>query len=241
MVPPEAGLESKTALWVTGVAAIVLLIACANVTNILVARVLRRRRETAVRLALGVSRGRLLLQSLTECLVLAALGCAVGLAIAQAGSAAISRLFAREGTVVSGGVDGPMVAVAAAVALRWCPDASPPACARTELAEPQVRGATQATLARPRDLLVLRVPVGAAAVSAGLFVRARSGAISGWSTARPGAGGDTVPARRSSRQRRPALASAGRRRSDPGRVRHLGHQHSVLEPSTRISMAGVDW
>jgi predicted permease len=75
-------LESRVSTWLLAVTAIVLLVACANVVNLALARGVRRRRELAVRMALGAGGGRLARLLFIETSVLAAIGGVVGLGVA---------------------------------------------------------------------------------------------------------------------------------------------------------------
>jgi predicted permease len=108
----------QAVLLLVGVVAVVLLIACANVASLALARAVERRREAAVRLALGASRGRIVRESLTESLVI---GIGAGLAGALLGSWGLDLLRATSAGNVPRldevRVDGVVIGAAVALSL----------------------------------------------------------------------------------------------------------------------------
>lgn len=103
-----------------GMVGLLLVIACANTANLLLARATSRQREMAVRLSIGASRGRIISQLLTESLLLGAIAAAVGLAIAPLLSELLVRMtmgIDRGPLPFSVGIDGRVVAFTVAITL----------------------------------------------------------------------------------------------------------------------------
>ncbi len=175
---PNATSLAKVATLIAGMALIVLLIACANVANLLLARALRRRREIAVRLALGVGRARLLSQLLTESILLSIIAGVAGLVVGQAGGGLLRALFLPEGAETTVVTDTRTLIVAGvAVLLAGILTGLAPALQahRAELTNDLKAGAREGTYHRSRTRVALLLLQGALSVvllvGAGLFVR----------------------------------------------------------------------
>ena len=175
---PNATPVAKVAVWVAAVAAIVLIITCANVTNLLLARALRRRREVALRLALGVTWPRLCAQLLTESMILATLGGGAGILVAKWGGGLLRSTVLTDTTptnVFAGSRALPVTIVVILIVGMLTALAPIIQARRADLARDLKSGAREGASQRSRlrvGLLVFQAALSTLLlVGAGLFVR----------------------------------------------------------------------
>ena len=114
---PELSQNARVSMWLTAVSVIVLLVACANVANLLLARALQRQREIAVRLALGAARLRLARQLVTESVLLALAGGVAALLVTLWVGPVIRAFLLPDIPALASAVDGRVLLFTGGVAL----------------------------------------------------------------------------------------------------------------------------
>ena len=176
---PNASNASLVARVLAAVSLLVLLIACVNVANLLLARTIRQQRETAVRLALGISRTRLVAQVILEGVILALMGgCAALLVERWGGGVVRSMLLPDVAWDELGGNNRVLIAVAALAVMAGIVATLVPASQllRRDLAE-TIRKATAGGLSRTTSRVRISLALAQTALSvillvgAGLFLK----------------------------------------------------------------------
>jgi len=184
LVPGARGISMLRQLYSTplqvlmGMVAILLLIACVNVANLLLSRAMARQPEICTRLALGAPRSRLVQQLLTESLVIAGLGGALGLALALWSVRLLASLVTSSGTPLNLGLDMRVLGFTLGACLLTAMISGViPALRATRPDLIKVLAASTSRAGRRRSLLSKALIVGQVAmslmlvVSAGLFTR----------------------------------------------------------------------